>query len=136
MNEPPDLPSTGDIPLEEFRRSAHELTDWISRFLEEIDRIPVSPQFRPGDVRRRLPAAPPRRAEPMSQILADVDRVVMPGMVHWNHPSFFAYFTSSGSGPGILGEFLSADRHVETVKSVLERELGRLRDNPSGGPPV
>ncbi|MGE0132832.1 MAG: aspartate aminotransferase family protein [Blastocatellales bacterium] len=63
----------------------------------------------------RLPAAPPVKGEAMEKILADVDRVIMPGMAHWNHPRFFAYFTSSGSGPGILGELLSAAFNVNSM---------------------
>ena len=103
------------MPPDEFRAHARALADWIAAFLERIDAIPVSPDVRPGEIRGKVPSAPPRQGEPMSQILADVDRVVMPGMVHWNHPSFFAYFTSSGSGPGILGETLAAALNVNSM---------------------
>ena len=103
------------MPPDEFRAHARALADWIAAFLERIDEIPVSPDVRPGEIGGKVPSEPPRQAEPMSRILADVDRVVMPGMVHWNHPSFFAYFTSSGSGPGILAETLAAALNVNSM---------------------
>jgi aromatic-L-amino-acid decarboxylase len=106
---------TGDMPPEEFRTSAHALVDWVADFLEGIDRVPVTTGIVPGEIRRMLPASPPRAGESMAEILADIDRVVMPGMVHWNHPSFFAYFTSSGSGPGILGELLGGALNANSM---------------------
>ena len=98
----------GDMPTEEFRRFGHQLVDWIAEYLKNIEERPVLPSVRPGDIVRSLPGSPPLDPEPMEQILADVDRVVMPGMTHWNHPRFHAYFSSSASSPGILGELLSA----------------------------
>jgi len=96
------------MPTEEFRQYGHQLVDWVADYLQNIERYPVLPALKPGDVRRSLPASPPADSEPMSEILTDVDRLIMPGMTHWNHPRFHAYFNSSGSGPGILGELLSA----------------------------
>jgi len=98
----------GDMPAEEFRRGGHQVIDWIADFLAGIGEQQVFPATQPGELRAQLPAAPPSQGEPMTEILADVDRLIMPGMVHWNHPRFMAYFTSSGSGPGILGELLAA----------------------------
>ncbi len=115
MTENQRISDTGDMPPAEFRRDGHQLVDWIADFLEGADQIPVFPKIRPGDIRANLPAAPPRRAEPMEFTLADVDRVIMPGMAHWNHPSCFAYFNSSGSGPGILGEMLMAAFNVNAM---------------------
>lgn len=97
----------GDMPAEDFRQYGHQLVDWIADYLKEIGQHPVFPNLPPGEIRRMLPAAPPQRGEAMTEILADIDRVIMPGMTHWNHPRFFAYFTSSGSGPGILGDLLA-----------------------------
>ena len=103
------------MPSEEFRQYGHQLIDWIADFLANVGDLPASPRVRPGDVAGKLPKAPPVKGEAMSEILADVDRVLMPGMTHWNHPRFFAYFTSSGSGPGILGELLAAAFNVNAM---------------------
>ncbi len=106
---------SGDMPAEEFRRYGHQLIDWIADFLANVGELPAFPPVQPGEIRSLLPSAPPEHGEPMEEILSDVDRVVMPGMAHWNHPRFFAYFTSSGSGPGILGELLSAALNVNNM---------------------
>ena len=98
----------GDMPPEQFRKYGHQLVDWVADYLENVERYPVLPDVQPGDVRRSLPVSPPQEGEPMSRILADVDRLIMPGMTHWNHPRFHAYFNSSASSPGILAELLSA----------------------------
>ncbi len=103
------------MPPEEFRKHGHQLVDWIADFLSNIDSIPVTPKMNPGDLAARLPAVAPDVGEPMTQILADVDRLIMPAMTHWNHPSDFAYFNSSGSGPGILGELLSGAFNVNCM---------------------
>ncbi len=110
----PDQPPL-DMPSEEFRRHAHETSEWIADFLSGIDEVPVSPVLRPGDVRRALPDSPPDSGEPMDAILADFRDVIVPAMNHWNHPSAFGYFCSSGSGPGILGEMLAATLNVNAM---------------------
>lgn len=107
--------SLGDMPAEEFRRYGHQLVDWVADFLGNLDTTPVFPAVSPGELRGQLPLAPPLTGEAMSTILADVDRLVMPAMAHWNHPRSFAYFNSSGSGPGILGELLSAAFNVNSM---------------------
>lgn len=99
---------TGDMPVEEFRRAAHQLVDWITDLFDNIEEVPVLPAVRPGELAAKLPQQPPDGPEAMDDILADIDRLVMPAMTHWNHPDFFAYFAITGSGPGILGELLSA----------------------------
>ena len=101
-------PEAGDMSAEDFRRHGHEVVDWISDYLSHNERYPVLAQVEPGELRSQLPSSPPRRGEPMEEILADVDRLVVPALTHWNHPSFFAYFATSASAPGILGELLSA----------------------------
>ncbi len=107
LSPPQNNHTSGDMPAEQFRRHGHQLIDWVADFLQEIENHPVFPHVNPGDIRRQLPPSPPQKGEAMTDILADVDRVIMPGMTHWNHPRFFAYFTSSGSGPGILGDLLA-----------------------------
>ncbi len=93
---------------EDFRRFGHELIDWIADYFENIDQRPVLPAMEPGDLKSQLPSTPPAHGEPMEQIIADVDRLIAPALTHWSHPSFFAYFATSTSGPGIFGELLSA----------------------------
>jgi aromatic-L-amino-acid decarboxylase len=100
------------MDLEEFRRHGHRLIEWIADYLAHADRYPVLARVQPGEVRARLPAAPPSRPEPMDSILADFQSILLPGITHWNHPAFFAYFASTGSGPGILGELLTAALNV------------------------
>ncbi len=96
------------MKAEDFRRFGHELIDWIADYFENIDQRPVMPAMEPGDLKAQLPTDPPSHGEPMEQIIADVDRLIAPALTHWSHPSFFAYFATSTSGPGIFGELLSA----------------------------
>jgi aromatic-L-amino-acid decarboxylase len=105
----------GDLPIEEFRRYAAQLVDWIAEYLAHPERFPVVPAVRPGDVAAQLPPAPPARGESLADVLADVERVIVPGTTHWNHPGFFAYFSISSSIPGILGEMLAAALDVNAM---------------------
>jgi aromatic-L-amino-acid/L-tryptophan decarboxylase len=106
--EPAGAPPLGDMGAEEFRRHGHELIDWVADYLTNAETYPVLAQVRPGELRAQLPNAPPERGEAMEEIVSDVGRLVVPALTHWNHPSFFAYFATSASGPGILGELLAA----------------------------
>ena len=101
-----------DMAPDTFRRYGYEMVDWIAEYFSSIDDYPVLSQVKPGDVRDGIAAHPPANPEPMSEILADFERVIIPGITHWNHPSFFAYFGITGSAPGILGELLSAALNV------------------------
>src|SRR5436190_3376737 len=101
-------PPLGDMSKDDFRRFGHELVDWISDYFEGIESLPVLSQIEPGDLKAQLPSPPPKKGEPMDHILADVDRLIVPALTHWNHPSFFAYFATSTSAPGIFGEMLAA----------------------------
>jgi len=110
--------SLGDTPPEEFRKQLHELADWIADFRENIESLPVAPNpavAGPGAVRARLPAQPPEKGEPFDKILSDVDRLIVPGMVHWSHPMFLGYFGWTTTAPGILGEILSAPLSVNAM---------------------
>lgn len=102
----------------DFRRLGHELIDWIANYFDSIETLPVLAQIEPGDLKASLPASPPQKGEAMEEILADLDRLIVPALTHWNHPSFFAYFATSTSAPGIFGELLSA---AFDVKSMLWR---------------
>src|SRR5712664_1859490 len=101
-------PPTGDMSKEDFRRFGHQLIDWISDYFEQIEGLPVLSQIEPGELKAQLPTSPPDKGESMAAILADVDRLIVPALTHWVHPSFFAYFATSTSAPGIFGELLAA----------------------------
>ena len=105
----------GDMDPEAFRREAHRLADWIADYLAAPDRYPVLSRVKPGDVRGALPDAAPAHGETFDAIFADFERVILPGITHWNHPGFFAYFAISGSAPGVLAEFLSAALNVQAM---------------------
>ena len=93
---------------EEFRAHAHRLVDWMADYMSEVERFPVRAQTRPGDIASALPAAAPEAGEPMEAVFADFERIVMPGMTHWQHPRFFAYFPANSSPPSVLAEMLTA----------------------------
>ena len=92
----------------EFRRQADRLSAWLADYLDHPERYPVLSRVRPGEIRDALPAEAPLDPEPFERILEDFERILVPGLTHWNHPRFLAYFPSCASAPGILGEFLAA----------------------------
>lgn len=108
LPDAPQPPRTGDLSPDEFRAAAHAAVDWIADYLEHAGQYPVRSRVQPGDIRQALPAAPPIRGEPLDAMLRDFHTTILPGITHWNHPAFFAYFANSGSYPGILGELLAA----------------------------
>lgn len=101
-------PELGDMPKEDFRRLGHDLIDWIADYFDNIDELPVLAAIEPGDLKAKLPTSAPAQGEPMESIIADLDRLIVPALTHWSHASFFAYFATSTSAPGIFGELLSA----------------------------
>ena len=82
---------------EEFRAAAHRAVDWMADYLETIENRPVRAQVQPGEVLAKLPDLPPENGEPIDALFADLDDVILPGMTHWQHPSFFAYFPANSS---------------------------------------
>lgn len=102
----------GDMPEPEFAEHGRRAVEWVADYLGHVERYPVLAQTAPGAIRGALPAAPPRAGEGMEAIVADFERTIIPGITHWNHPAFFAYFAISGSAPGVLGELLSAALNV------------------------
>jgi aromatic-L-amino-acid decarboxylase len=98
---------------EEFRRQGHAVVDWIADYRARIESFPVLSRVKPGETRAKLPGAPPAQGEAFDRILADIDRVILPGITHWQSPNFYAYFPSNSSGPGILGDLLSSGLGVQ-----------------------
>ncbi|PZS17310.1 MAG: aspartate aminotransferase family protein [Pseudonocardiales bacterium] len=98
---------------EEFREYGRQVVDWIADYYERIESFPVLSQSSPGQVRAALPAEPPEHGESFAEVLADLDRVILPGITHWQHPSFFAYFPANASGPAILGDLLASGLGVQ-----------------------
>jgi aromatic-L-amino-acid/L-tryptophan decarboxylase len=91
-----------------YREDGHAAVDWVFDYLERVGELPVLAAVQPGDVRRSLPASPPERAEPFAHVLRDLDEALLPGITHWQHPRYFAYFATTASEPGILAELLVA----------------------------
>ncbi len=98
---------------DELRRYGKELVDWIADYHERVESFPVLSRVEPGEIRKRLPATPPETGESFGAMMRDVEEIVLPGITHWQSPSFFAYFPSNSSGPSILGELLSAGLGIQ-----------------------
>jgi aromatic-L-amino-acid decarboxylase len=108
-------PPVKDMSPAEFRKYGYAVIDWIADYLEAPEKYPVLPAVRPGEMRSALPQIPPDAAEPMEQILADFQKIVVPANTHWNHPDFMAYFANSATGAGVLGETLAAALNVNAM---------------------
>jgi aromatic-L-amino-acid decarboxylase len=128
---------------EEFRKYGREAVDWIADYWERVESLPVGARVQPGDVARSLPAHPPEKGSSFDGLLADLDAYILPGITHWQHPSFYAYFPANASGPGVLGDLLSSGLGVQgmlwaTSPAVTELEtvaldwLAELLDLPEG----
>jgi aromatic-L-amino-acid decarboxylase len=98
---------------EEFQRAGYQVVDWIADYMRRVESLPVLARVKPGDIRAQLPAQPPQLAESFEDIVRDVDRILLPGLTHWQSPHFFAFFPSNNSGPSILGELMSAGLGVQ-----------------------
>jgi aromatic-L-amino-acid decarboxylase len=92
---------------EEFRKQGYAIVDWIADYRRDVGEFPVMARTAPGEIRRALPSAPPGEPEPFADIIRDLDQVIVPGISHWQHPSFFGYFPSVGVLSSVLGDFLS-----------------------------
>ncbi|MEW5873103.1 MAG: pyridoxal-dependent decarboxylase [Chloroflexota bacterium] len=108
----PSLPSYHMTP-EEFRRCGRAVIDWIADYYEKVEDLPVLSQVQPGEIRAALPAEPPQQGEPFDAMLQDVERILLPGITHWQSPNFFAFFPANASGPAILGDLLSSGLGVQ-----------------------
>ena len=98
---------------DEFRRNGHAVIDWIADYHSRIESFPVLSQVKPGQIRASLPEHPPAQGEPFDALLKDVEKLILPGVTHWQSPNFFAYFPCNASGPGILGDLLSSGLGVQ-----------------------
>src|SRR5580704_3704945 len=92
---------------EEFRIAGHRLIDWIAGYRAHVAELPVMARTSPGEIKAQLPTAPPDAPDAFPEILSDLDRIIMPGLSHWQHPSFFGYFPSNGTLSSALGDFAS-----------------------------
>ena len=119
-----------DMPLDEFAPAGARALEWIARYLSQPENYPVMSQVAPGELKAALPDSAPRIGEPIDVILDDFERLILPGITHWNHPNFFAYFAISGSAAGILGELLSATLNINVSTAHTDSSLpmnGRVR---------
>jgi len=98
-----------------FRDDGAAALEWAASYLERVGELPVLAQVEPGEIRKALPESPPEAGEPFSAVLRDLDEVLLPGITHWQHPGFFAYFATTGSEPGILAELLAATLNVTQI---------------------
>jgi aromatic-L-amino-acid decarboxylase len=92
---------------EEFRAAGHRLIDWIADYRTRVEQFPVMARTEPGEIKAQLPASPPDAPESLDAIVADLDRIVVPGLSHWQHPQFFGYFPCNGSLASVLGDYVS-----------------------------
>jgi aromatic-L-amino-acid decarboxylase len=107
---------TGPGPTQgQLREALAEAAAWVSSYLETVSERPVLSQVAPGEIADRLPQRPPPQGETLEAIMADLDGLIMPGITHWNHPAFFAYFGITGSGPGIVGELIASALNVNAM---------------------
>jgi aromatic-L-amino-acid decarboxylase len=105
----------GDTSPDEFRKELHELADWIADFRENLGSLRVAPNEKPGAILAALRVEAPEQGEEFDKIMSDIDRLIVPGMVHWSHPMFLGYFGWTTTAPGILGEIISAPLNVNAM---------------------
>ncbi|MGH3827651.1 MAG: pyridoxal-dependent decarboxylase [Pseudonocardiaceae bacterium] len=98
---------------EEFRHDGYRVVDWIVDYWTQLESFPVAPKVEPGDILRRLPAHPPEQGESFDAVLRDLDELLVPGLLHWQHPRFFGYFPANSSGPAVLADLLCAGLGVQ-----------------------
>jgi aromatic-L-amino-acid/L-tryptophan decarboxylase len=121
-----------DPTTDEFRAAGHRLIDWIADYFQNIDSYPVLSRVQPGDIAKQFADRPSEEGRPYEALLADFEEKILPGITHWNHPSFFAYFSVTGSQAGVLGELLTAALNTQgmlwkTSPSMTELEIVALR---------
>src|SRR5947208_1983191 len=105
----------GDTPVSEFRKQLHDLADWIADYREKIGERPISRNLQPGEILSQLDRDAPGTGTSFEKIFADIDRVIVPGVVHWDHPQFMSYFGCTTTNPGILAEVITGALNVNTM---------------------
>src|SRR5437763_15825362 len=113
MATDPSAQKSFHMEPEEFRKHGYEVVDWITDYYKRIESYPVLSQMHPGELRSYLPDKPPQQGEPFEAILGDVEKLLLPGVTHWQSPNFLAFFPGNASGPGILGDLLSSGLGVQ-----------------------
>ncbi|HEV8454778.1 MAG TPA: aminotransferase class I/II-fold pyridoxal phosphate-dependent enzyme [Gemmatimonadales bacterium] len=93
---------------DEFRQHAHQVADWMADYFRDVGMMPVTPGVQPGDILRQVASGPPEQGEPFQRLFQQFREIIMPGMTHWNHPGWFAYFPANNSPPSVLAEMLTA----------------------------
>lgn len=93
---------------DEFKKFGYLFVDWVSDYLKEVGNYPVCPPLNPGEIKEKLPSSPPEKGESLAEIFHDFEKIILPGMTHWQHPGWFAYFPANNSPPSILAELLTA----------------------------
>ncbi len=120
----------------EFRKAAHDLVDWMADYMENVGQYPVKPRIKPGEIKNDLPQIPPDQGQPFEEIFEDFKTKILPGMTHWQHPQFFAYFPTGASGPSLLADMLSSTIGAQCMiwltspaaEELEERTMEWLRD--------
>jgi aromatic-L-amino-acid decarboxylase len=116
------------VNSEEFRKNGHEFVDWMADYLEGIENYPVKPDIEPGDIYKQLPLSAPEQAESMDDIFKDFKDIILPGMTHWQSPSFHAYFPGNNSKPSILAEMLTATMGAQCMVWATSPAATELED--------
>jgi aromatic-L-amino-acid decarboxylase len=114
-SEPVAETALGDVPADVFRKHLHEVADWIADYRESIAKFRISPSAKAGAIAAALPASGPETGEPLEQIFADIEKHIMPGVMHWAHPQFMGYFGATTTAPGILAEMMAAALNVNAM---------------------
>ncbi|HEY8310900.1 MAG TPA: pyridoxal-dependent decarboxylase, partial [Gemmatimonadaceae bacterium] len=109
------IPPLGDLDSESLRVYLHRMADWSADYRRDVAALPISPDVSPGDTTRSLASSMPEEGESLDDILGDIDRIVMPGVVHWGHPAFLGYFGSTSNGPALLGELAAAALNTSSM---------------------
>ncbi len=110
-----DPGNLGDMPLDDFKSLGNRFVEWICSYFGDIASYPVLSTSKPGDIRNALPGNPPEYSESFNDIIKDLDNIIMPGITHWNHPNFNAYFSNTGSGPAVLADLVTAALNVNVM---------------------
>ncbi|MGB7069292.1 MAG: pyridoxal-dependent decarboxylase [Pyrinomonadaceae bacterium] len=118
----------GDMPAEDFRRYGHQMVDWMADYFERIEELPVLSQNRPNQLRDSLPSSPPETGEDFGEVLADVDRLILPAVTHWTHPNFHGLFSTSTSSISVFGEMIAAAFDMKAMLWRTAPASGELED--------